>query len=47
MFVFLPGRCGGDEVGDVLGEVAMVLSPVQVDCLLDVLALFGCALSAS
>ena len=46
MFVLLAGRRGCDKVGNVLGEIAMILSPVLIDRLLDVLPLFCCALSA-
>jgi hypothetical protein len=38
------GRC--DEVRDGFGEIAMILGPIAVDCLLDVSSLFGCASSA-
>lgn len=46
MFVLLSGGRGSDEVGNALGQVAMVFGTVSVDRLLDVLPLFRCALSA-
>lgn len=46
MLVLLAGRGGGNEVGDAFGEIAVVLSPVLIDCLLYVLPLFRCIPSA-
>ena len=46
MLVLLATRSGSDEVGNALGEIAVVLSPILIDGLLDVLPLFRCILSA-
>jgi hypothetical protein len=46
VLILLAIRSGSNEVGNALGEIAVVLSPILIDCLLDVLALFRCILSA-
>lgn len=47
MLILLAGGYGGDEMSDVLGEVAMILGPALINRFLDVLALFRYTLSAS
>lgn len=46
MLVLLAIRVGSNKVGNALSEIAMVLSPILIDRLLDVLPLFRCILSA-
>jgi hypothetical protein len=46
MFVLVARGRRGDKMGDDLGEVAVILGAVLIDCLLDVFPLLRCAWSA-
>lgn len=46
MLVLLAGGSGRDQVGNALGQVAVVLGAFLVDSLLDELSLLGCGPSA-
>lgn len=46
MLILLSIWSGSNEVGNALGEIAVVLSPILIDCLLDVLPPLRCMLLA-
>ena len=46
MFVLAARGRRGDKMGDNLGEIAVILGAVLIDCVLDVFAFLRCASSA-
>ena len=46
VFVLLAGRRGRDQVGDALGQVAVIFRAVLRDGVLDVFSLLSCSVSA-